>query len=100
MGAINYDVNKRACFLDIGMPQERGLYSEQTAQQIDGEIKRILTEAHDTARRILTERRAELEVIAKRLLDIEVIENEELHRLLGIPTKRSADHGKSSPQGI
>jgi cell division protease FtsH len=90
MGAINYDVNKRARFLDIGMPQERGLYSEQTAQQIDGEIRRILTEAHDTARRILTERRSELDVIAKRLLEIEVIENDELHRLLGLPLRQPA----------
>ena len=55
LGAINYDGNKRARFLDIPMPQERGLYGEETAQKIDAEIKRILTEAHDTARRILTE---------------------------------------------
>ena len=50
LGAINYDGNKRARFLDIPMPQERGLYGEDTAQKIDAEIKRILTEAHDKAR--------------------------------------------------
>ena len=50
LGAINYDGNKRARFLDIPMPQERGLYGEETAQKIDAEIKRILTDAHDTAR--------------------------------------------------
>ena len=55
LGAINYDGNKRARFLDIPMPQERGLYGEDTAQKIDAEIKRILTDAHDTARQILTE---------------------------------------------
>ena len=59
LGAINYDGNKRARFLDIPMPQERGLYGEETAQKIDAEIKRILTDAHDTARRILTENRDE-----------------------------------------
>src|SRR6476659_10192710 len=41
LGLINYDGNKRARFLDIPMPQERGNYSEDTALQIDGEIKRI-----------------------------------------------------------
>ena len=51
LGAINYDGNKRARFLDIPMPQERGLYGEETAQMIDAEIKRILTDAHTTARR-------------------------------------------------
>ena len=31
------------------MPQERGLYGEETAQKIDAEIKRILTTADDRA---------------------------------------------------
>ncbi len=61
LGAINYDGNKRARFLDIPMPQERGLYGEETAQKIDAEIKRILTEAHQTARDILTDNRDKLE---------------------------------------
>src|SRR5436190_6824299 len=52
LGAINYDGNKRARFLDMPMPQERGMYGEETAEKIDAEIKRILTEAHETARRI------------------------------------------------
>ena len=47
LGAVNFDGNKRAKFLDIPMPPERGLYSEETAQTIDTEIKRILEEAHD-----------------------------------------------------
>src|SRR5215216_775238 len=80
LGAINYDVNKRGRFLDIGMPQERGLYSEETAQKIDVEIKRILSEAHDTARRILTDHRDKLETITRRLLEVEVMEGEELRR--------------------
>ena len=84
LGAINYDVNKRGRFLDIGMPQERGLYSEETSQRIDVEIKRILTEAHDTARRILSEHRAKLESVTRRLLEIEVMEGEELRALLGV----------------
>jgi cell division protease FtsH len=85
IGAINYDGNKRARFLDIPMPQERGLYAEETARQIDGEIKRILTEAHDKARTILTERRGDLETVTRRLLEVEVMEGDELRRLLGLP---------------
>ena len=82
LGAINYDVNKRGRFLDIGLPQERGLYGEETAQKIDAEIKRILTDAHDTARRILTEQRHKLESVTQRLLEIEVMEGDELRALL------------------
>jgi cell division protease FtsH len=84
LGAINYDGNKRARFLDIPMPQERGIYAEETAQKIDAEIKRILTDAHATARRILTESREKLEAVTRRLLDVEVMEGEELRQLLGI----------------
>jgi len=84
LGAINYDGNKRARFLDIPMPQERGLYGEETAQKIDSEIKRILTAAHDSARHILTENRAKLETVTRRLLEIEVMEGDELRQLLGI----------------
>jgi cell division protease FtsH len=92
MGAINYDVNKRGRFLDIGLPPERGLYGEETAQKIDAEIKRILNEAHVTARRILTEHRAKLESVTQRLLEIEVMEGDELRVLLGdVATPRSPD---------
>jgi cell division protease FtsH len=82
MGAINYDVNKRGRFLDIGMPPERGLYGEETAQKIDSEIKRILSDAHNTARRILTEQRHKLESVTHRLLEIEVMEGDELRLML------------------
>jgi cell division protease FtsH len=83
LGAINYDGNKRARFLDIPLPQERGLYAEQTAEQIDSEIRRIVTEAHNKARKILTERREKLETVTRRLLEVEVMEGDELRQLLG-----------------
>ena len=35
LGAINYDGHKRARFLDLAMPNERGLYAEQTAEKMD-----------------------------------------------------------------
>ena len=87
LGAINYDGNKRARFLDIPMPQERGLYGEETAQQIDAEVKRILTEAHDKAREILTASRDKLESVTARLLEVEVMEGGELRQLLGLPSR-------------
>jgi cell division protease FtsH len=67
------------------MPQERGLHGEDTARLIDAEIKRILTDAHDKARTILTSHRDKLETVTRRLLEIEVMEGDELRRLLGLP---------------
>jgi cell division protease FtsH len=85
LGAVSYDTNKRARFLDIPMPQERGLHGEDTTRLIDAEIKRILTEAHDKARDILTTHRDQLEKVTRRLLEVEVMEGDELRRLLGLP---------------
>jgi cell division protease FtsH len=85
LGLINYDGNKRAKFLDVPIPQERGLYSEETALKIDGEINRIISEAHATAHRVLTDHRAQVDTIAKRLLSVEVMEGDELREILGLP---------------
>jgi cell division protease FtsH len=85
VGAINYDGNKRNRFLDLPLPAERGLYAEETAQLIDGEIKRILTDAHNKAREVLTANRDKLERVTRRLLEIEVMEGDELRRLLELP---------------
>jgi cell division protease FtsH len=85
LGAVNYAGDKRSRFLELGMPQERGTYAENTAQQIDAEVKRIMTEAHDTARRILTDHRSSLESVTRLLLEKEVMEGDELRRLLGMP---------------
>jgi cell division protease FtsH len=66
----------------VPMMQERGNYSEQTAERIDAEIKRIVTEAHQKARDILSTNRAKLETVTRRLLEVEVMEGDELRTLL------------------
>ena len=68
--------------------QERGTYAEETAQLIDAEVKRIMTEAHETARRVLRERRASSTTLSERLLEKEVVESDELQAILGpLPPK-------------
>ena len=90
LGAINYDGNKRPRFLDMPLPQDRGLYGEETAQKIDIEIKRILSEAHATARQVLSDNRDKLESVTRRLLEVEVMEGEELRQILA-PTEGRAE---------
>ena len=85
LGAVNYaDGQKRSRFLEPAA-QERGLHAEVTAEKIDAEIKRILTDAHEKAREILSSHREKLERVARRLLEIEVMEGEELRQLLQPP---------------
>jgi len=82
VGLINYAGQKRNRFIDIGLPSETGAYAEETAQLIDNEVKRIVTESHMVARRILAERRDALETVTRRLLDKEVMEGDELRAIL------------------
>ena len=86
LGAVNYNGHKRTQFLDMPFGQDGGNYAEETALKIDTEIKAILSEAHETARRILRERRDVLDRVSERLLEKEVIESDELKVLLEPPT--------------
>jgi cell division protease FtsH len=88
LGAVNYNGNQRPVFLDTPFASERGNYSEETALKIDAEVKRILGEAHETARRVLRDRRATLDALSERLLEKEVIEADELKAIMGsVPPK-------------
>jgi cell division protease FtsH len=83
LGAVSYDGHRKATFLEIPFGSERGNYAEETALKIDGEITRILTDAHDGARRILRDHRQILDTLSERLLEKEVIEADELKAILG-----------------
>ncbi|MFD2718884.1 ATP-dependent zinc metalloprotease FtsH [Hymenobacter monticola] len=58
-------------------------YSEATAQIIDEEIRHIIEQAYIRTKELLTERRHELEVVAKELLEKEVLLQDDLERLVG-----------------
>src|SRR5437868_1210560 len=57
LGAVNYEAHRGTKFLDTPFMNERGNHSEDTAQKLDGEVKRIISEAHEDARRVLRERK-------------------------------------------
>jgi cell division protease FtsH len=57
-------------------------YSDDVAREIDGEIRRIVEEAHQVARDILTDHRGDLDTVSDILLRRETIEAEQFERLL------------------
>ncbi|MCS6812388.1 MAG: ATP-dependent zinc metalloprotease FtsH4 [Cyanobacteria bacterium] len=81
LGPLAYE-KQQSMFLANGAPNPRRAVSEQTAEAIDKEVKEIVESAHQQALAILRHNRSLLETIAKRLLEIEVIEGTELHDLL------------------
>jgi cell division protease FtsH len=97
IGVVSYDGHKRGQFIDTPFGQERGNYAEETALKIDQEVKRILNDAHETARRVLRERRDVLDRLSQRLLEKEVVEADELQAILGIKAEES---GNSVPAEI
>jgi cell division protease FtsH len=85
LGTVNYDHSRRGRFLDVGMPADRGLYSEETARVIDEEVKSIIAGAHEVARRVLRENRDVLERVTRHLLEKEVMEGDELRAMFAAP---------------
>ncbi len=58
-------------------------YSEATAQIIDEEVKRIITEAYQRTVGLLKHRKNELEILAKELLEKEILYQTDLEKLIG-----------------
>ena len=63
LGPLVYGKKEELVFLGKELGEQRD-YSEAVAQQIDGEVQRIVTEAHETALRVLTENRERLDRVA------------------------------------
>jgi len=91
LGAINYDGQRGNKFIDVPFMSERGPHSEETARTIDAEVMRIITDAHNEARRLLRERRDILDELSSRLLEKEVVEGDELRALLGPTPPKDSD---------
>ena len=82
LGPITFERERRPLFLDMMMPPSSKDYSEATAQEIDREVSGLVEKAHHRATEILEGKRATLEQVAQVLLEKEVIEGEELRRML------------------
>jgi cell division protease FtsH len=84
MGRVNYRQSDRSPFL-VSAATEFGrarMHSEQTAREIDEEVKRIIDESMGKVRQILAARRTSLEALAKRLIERETIDGAELKQIV------------------
>jgi cell division protease FtsH len=68
-------------FLGRDLGEQRN-YSEEQAAVIDEEIKGIIDGAHETARKILTEHRVQMDRVVERLQVVETIDSAELEAIL------------------
>ena len=83
LGRVNYRESGRSPFLNGGRGETFSRdHSEQTAREIDEEVKRIIDDMAQRTRQVLAERKQALENITQRLIEVEIIDNTELSRLV------------------
>ena len=88
LGAVNLSGPRRMQFLQAdGEGGQRRQYSEETAREIDKEIRGLIDGTYERVRRILTDDREVLEVLAKRLLEKEVVDEAELREIMQLPPR-------------
>ena len=81
LGTVSYGENQDEVFLGMSVSRTQNA-SEATVQKIDSEIKRLVEEGYQQATKILTEKRADLEALAKGLLEYETLTGDEIQDLL------------------
>jgi cell division protease FtsH len=80
LGPLVYGKKEELVFLGKELGEQRD-YSEAVAQQIDGEVQRIVTEAHETALRVLNENRERLDRVATTLMEIETLDQDDFEKV-------------------
>lgn len=92
LGPMMFGQKDEMVFLGREIGEQRD-YSEAVAEQIDEEVRAIVTWAYDEARRLLSENRVHLEAVAQRLLEVETIDDHEFLELMGaVAARTTMDH--------
>ena len=87
LGYVTFEKEKRPFFVPSSLVSSRE-YSEDTAKQIDEEVKKIVDEAYHRVKEILTATRDKLEELARLLLEKEVVEEGDLKKILQLPASK------------
>ncbi len=99
LGPMVYGQKDELVFLGREIGEQRD-YSEAVAEEIDSEVRRIVGEAFDRARTVLTTHRDKLDAVAQRLIDVETIDSDEFNAIMsgGLPPASVPPTEPSSPQ--
>ena len=101
LGKVSYGENQQEVFLGHSVAQQKNV-SEETAQVIDDEVRRLVDEGFNEAKKILTKRKKDLEIIAQGLLEYETLSGDEIAGLLAgkAPTRDSGDDTPSRGSAV
>lgn len=99
LGPLRYNDSAEEVFLGHSVAQTKTV-SDATAKIIDEEVRRLINEAETSARKILTEHRKELDIIAEALLEYETLNGQEVNDLIaGKPINREEDNDTKTEGG-
>ena len=79
MGPLSFGKKDEQIFLGREIAQHRD-YSEETAIKIDQQVRKLVEDGYDAAKRIIQERSEAMVRIADALLEREVLDGAEVHR--------------------
>jgi cell division protease FtsH len=97
LGPLQYADADEEVFLGYSVNRQRNM-SDETARTIDKEIRRIVDQGYDRAKHLLDEHRAELETLAKALLEYETLSGDEITTVLeGGTIDRGGTSGPAIP---
>ncbi|MBV1704914.1 MAG: ATP-dependent zinc metalloprotease FtsH, partial [Hyphomicrobiales bacterium] len=99
LGRVRYQSNEQEVFLGHSVTQSVNL-SPDTAQLIDAEVRSLIEDGEATARRILTEKKADFETLAQALLEFETLSGEEIRDLIAgkRPVRDAGDDRPETPR--
>src|SRR5262249_1346729 len=81
LGTVAYGENQDEVFLGYQVARQQNV-SEETTRKSDAEMRRLVEAGYAEAERILMDKRADLELLARRLLEFETLTGDEIKDLL------------------
>ncbi len=82
LGPLHFGRREEMVFLGRDFAEQKD-YSEQTAMDIDSEVRRIVNENHERAKKLVVENLDKLKVLAEALLEYETLDGAEIDTLFG-----------------
>ena len=89
LGPMMYGQKEELIFLGREISEQRD-YSEEVAEQIDREVRKIVDESYKLAKKLLTKYRAQLDAVAQKLLEVETLTRDEFERIFPPPVQKKS----------
>ncbi|MET0606760.1 MAG: ATP-dependent zinc metalloprotease FtsH [Beijerinckiaceae bacterium] len=96
LGTVAYGDNQEEVFLGMSMGRTQAI-SESTSQKIDAEVRRLVDEGYEAARKILIEKKHEFDMLAQALLEYETLTGDEIRDLVAGKGINRSDEDDATP---